>query len=85
MKGNEKMNHQIPEMGFLRLKQVLQLFPVGQSTWYAGVKAGKYPAPVRLSERCVAWRAKDIFTLIDVTSRKIEPKTRNRKRGNYVQ
>ncbi|MCY1558169.1 Prophage CP4-57 regulatory protein (AlpA) [compost metagenome] len=49
----------------LRLPKVLQRFPVSRSDWYAGVRAGKYPTPVKLSERSVAWRASDIDALID--------------------
>ena len=62
------MNYQnisIPETGFLRLPQVLAVFPVSRSSWWAGVKEGKYPQPVKLSPRCTAWRAEDIRTLIN--------------------
>ena len=31
-----------------------------KSSIYAGVKAGTFPAPVRLSARAVAWREEDI-------------------------
>lgn len=51
-------------VGFLRLPQVLALYPVGKSSWYAGVKSGKYPQSVKLTERCTAWRAEDIHDLI---------------------
>jgi prophage regulatory protein len=47
-------------IGFLRLPQVLKLFPVSKSTWWAGVKDGKFPAPVKLTERTTAWRVEDI-------------------------
>ncbi len=60
-------NTQAPT-GFIRLPDVLKLFPVSRSSWWAGVKAGKYPAPVRLSERTTAWRAADIAELIERTS-----------------
>lgn len=49
----------------LRLPKVLQRFPVSRSDWYAGVRTGKYPTPVKLSERSVAWRTSDIDALID--------------------
>lgn len=58
----------LPETGFLRLKQVLQLFPVSRSSWWDGVKQGRYPQPVKLSPRVTAWRAEDIRTLIDSMS-----------------
>jgi predicted DNA-binding transcriptional regulator AlpA len=55
----------LPITGFLRLSQVLLLFPVSRSAFWAGVKSGKYPKPVKLSPRCTAWRAQDINQLIE--------------------
>jgi prophage regulatory protein len=52
-----------PIDGFLRLKQVLQLIPIGKSTWWEGVRLGKFPAPVKLSERVTVWRESDIRAL----------------------
>ena len=49
----------------LRLPAVLSTFPVSRSAWFAGVKDGRYPKPVRLGARAVAWRASDIRTLVD--------------------
>lgn len=48
-----------------KLPTVLCKFPVSRSHWLAGVKAGRYPAPVRLSARSVAWRAAQVQCLID--------------------
>jgi predicted DNA-binding transcriptional regulator AlpA len=56
--------HEIPETGFLRLSQVLTFIPVGKTCWWNGVKSGRFPKPVKLSERCTAWRAEDIRDLI---------------------
>jgi prophage regulatory protein len=55
----------IPEQGFVRLPTVLAVFPVGRTTWLNGVRDGKYPAPIRLGARTVAWRAEDIRALLD--------------------
>lgn len=55
----------LPETGFLRLNDVLKLYPVGKSTFWQGVKDGKFPKPVKLSPRCTAWRAEDIRALIN--------------------
>lgn len=55
----------LPATGFLRLNQVLAIFPVGKSTWWAGVKAGKYPASVKIGARATAWRVEDIKALIE--------------------
>jgi len=54
----------IPETGFLRLHQILKLIPVGKSTWWDGVKSGRYPKAVKLSPNCTAWRAEDISALM---------------------
>ncbi len=56
--------YHLPEVGFVRLPQVLTVFPVGKTCWWDGVKAGRYPKPVKLSARCIAWRAEDIRQLI---------------------
>ena len=55
----------LPETGFLRLPEVLKLYPVSKSTWWAGVRSGRYPQPVKLGERCTAWRAEEIRALIE--------------------
>jgi predicted DNA-binding transcriptional regulator AlpA len=58
----------VPETGFLRLPQVLSIIPVGKTSWWKGVKSGRFPKPVKLSERCTAWRAEDIHALIRTLS-----------------
>lgn len=55
---------QLNECSFLRLPEVLALFPVSRTHWYQGIKDGKYPAPVKLSERTAAWRVSDIRALL---------------------
>jgi len=50
--------------GFLRLPDVLRLIPVSRSTWWAGVRTGRYPASVKLGPRITAWRAEDIDEFI---------------------
>jgi predicted DNA-binding transcriptional regulator AlpA len=66
------MQGTIPETGFLRLPQVLGVIPICKSSWWAGVKSGRYPKPVKLSERCTAWRAEDIQGLIKQLSEQIQ-------------
>ncbi|MCI1005188.1 AlpA family phage regulatory protein [Herbaspirillum sp. C7C8] len=53
------------EDALLRLPAVLNLIPVGRSTWYAGINDGRYPEPVRLGRRCVAWRMRDIQKVLN--------------------
>ena len=57
-----------PAGGFLRLPEVLKLYPVSKSTWWAGVKSGRYPKPVKLGPKMTAWRAEDIYALIEATN-----------------
>ncbi len=63
----------LPETGYIRLKQIIgdpkaglpPIIPVSKSTWWAGVKSGLYPKPVKLGPRITAWRVEDIRKLID--------------------
>lgn len=55
----------LPTTGYLRLPAVLAIFPVSKSTWWAGVKDGRYPAGHKLSERVTAWRVEEILALIE--------------------
>ena len=68
-------NHsQLPETGFLRLPQIIgnpkavppipALIPIKKSSWWSGVKSGRFPKPVKLGPRVTAWRVEDIRTLI---------------------
>lgn len=40
----------------LRIRQVLAKTGLGRSSLYALVKSGRFPSPLKLSERSVAWR-----------------------------
>ncbi|MBS0194782.1 MAG: AlpA family phage regulatory protein [Proteobacteria bacterium] len=55
----------LPETGFLRLPDVLKIIPVSRSNWWDGVRKGRFPSPIKLSERCTAWRVEDIRTLVE--------------------
>ncbi len=60
-----------PEIGFLRMRDIIGdknnpgIIPVSRSSWYKGIAEGRYPKPVKLSERTSAWRVEDIRKLID--------------------
>lgn len=58
----------IPDFGFMRLPQVLQVIPVSSATWYNGIRAGRFPKGVRITGNTVGWRVQDIKALV----RKIE-------------
>jgi prophage regulatory protein len=44
------------ETRLIRLPEVQRLTGLGRSQVYALALAGKFPAPLKLSERCSAWR-----------------------------
>jgi prophage regulatory protein len=48
----------------LALPHVLHIVTVSRSTFWLGVKQGRYPKPVRISARRVAWRESDILALV---------------------
>ncbi len=54
----------LPQTGFIRLPQVLAIYPVSKSTLYLRIKEGRFPAPVKLSERVAAWRIEDVRATI---------------------
>jgi prophage regulatory protein len=57
----------LPKEGFVRLKSIIAPIgpiPVGKSTWWAGIRDGRYPKPVKLGPRITAWRVEDIRALM---------------------
>jgi len=68
-------NNPLPETGYLRLSQIIgapkanppipPIIPVSKSSWWAGCKSGRYPAPQKLGPRTTCWRVEDIRALID--------------------
>lgn len=59
-----KENKTLPETGFVRLPVVLHHIPVSKTTWWNGVKSGRFPASVKLSAGVTTWRVEDIRALI---------------------
>ncbi|MBN8179976.1 helix-turn-helix transcriptional regulator [Roseibium aggregatum] len=59
---------ELPRTGFLRLKSIIAPngpIPVSKSTWWAGVKDGRFPKPVKLGKRITVWRVDEIRTLLE--------------------
>ncbi len=48
-----------------RRQQVEALVQMSRSSIYAGVKAGTFPAPIRIGVRAVAWRISDIDSWLE--------------------
>lgn len=67
--------HQLPETGFLRLRQIIgnphadppipPLLPISRSALYEGVRMGKYPKPVQLGPRTSAYPVEAIRELLE--------------------
>jgi predicted DNA-binding transcriptional regulator AlpA len=52
----------------MRLKSIIKPdgpIPVSRSTWWAGVRSGRFPKPIKLGPRITAWREADIRQLVD--------------------
>lgn len=58
----------LPETGFVRLPAILSVFPVSKSTWWQGVRTGRYPKSVKLSARATGWNVQAIRELIARTA-----------------
>jgi prophage regulatory protein len=66
--------HKLPETGYLRLPQIVgdpkaeppipAIIPISRSSWWAGVKSGRYPKPVKIGPRMTAWSVESIRSLI---------------------
>ena len=48
------------ETRLIRLPEVLRLTGLGKSQTYALALAGRFPAPIKLSERCSAWQESEV-------------------------
>jgi prophage regulatory protein len=54
----------------LRVNQIIgKILPISRSHFLAQVKAGKYPQPIKLSERVTCWRSEDLISLINDQSK----------------
>ena len=72
--SNEAQAQALPTTGFIRLSSIIgnpnakppipPLIPVSKSSWWAGVKSGTYPQPIKLGARSTAWKVEDIKVLI---------------------
>lgn len=62
----------LEEKALLRLPRVLNLVGVSRSSWWEGVKNGRFPAAIKVSPRVTAWRASDIAELLDRLAGKAE-------------
>lgn len=63
----------LPETGYVRLSQIIgnpkagipAIIPVSKSSWWAGVKSGRYPQSTKLGPKTTCWRVEEIRKLIE--------------------
>lgn len=73
MSTTKNNSNTLPDSGFVREKQIIgskkegipAVVPISHSTWWAGVKTGRYPKPIKLSPKVTVWRVADIKELIN--------------------
>lgn len=58
------MLNQLPQTGFVKIQTILSVIAVSKSTWWSGVKSGKYPKSVKHGSSTF-WKAEDINNLIE--------------------
>ena len=64
MNKNISRLNPLPQEGFVRLPQILHALGIGKTTFWEGIKTGRFPAPVKLGPHTSAWRVEDIRGLI---------------------
>ena len=47
-------------IAFYRVAEVVRMTGLNRVTIWRQVKAGRFPKPVKISQRAIAWRAEDI-------------------------
>ncbi len=60
----QESNLVLPPEGFVRLPVVVKVLGIGKTTWWCGIKDGRFPKAVKLGPRTSAWRVEDIRALI---------------------
>lgn len=58
---------QFPNTGLVRLKSIIAPggpLPISKSSWWAGVRDGRYPKSRKISPRVTVWLAEDIRLLL---------------------
>ena len=64
----------LPATGFVRQSRLIPgILPFSAATLWRLVKAGRFPAPVRLADRITAWRIEDVRQWIATQKFKPDP------------
>ena len=57
-------NPVLPTEGFVRLPVILKVLSIGKTSWWNGIREGKYPKPSKLGTKTARWHVDDIRALI---------------------
>lgn len=66
--GSGQSTKAFPNKGLVRLRQILAPdgpIPISKSSWWAGVKTGRYPPAIKLGPRTTCWDAAKIRALFE--------------------
>ncbi|HEX7082357.1 MAG TPA: AlpA family phage regulatory protein [Gammaproteobacteria bacterium] len=55
----------LPVTGLVRRRHFAHVLPFCWSTWLRGIKDGRFPQPVRLGPKTVAWRVEDVRRVLE--------------------
>ena len=67
----------LPKSGFVRLNAILAPngpLPIGRSTWWRGVKSGRFPKPIKFGPNTSMWDVEEIHDLLNTLIRDRRPK-----------
>lgn len=59
-----KQVSKLPDEGYVRLAQILNVIPMGKSTWWNRVKDGVYPKPTKFGAKLSMWKVEDIRKIL---------------------
>lgn len=65
-------DNSFPSTGFVRLSAIIAPngpIPVSKSTWWAGIRDGRFPKPMKLGARVTVWRVEEVRALFETEDR----------------
>lgn len=63
--SENSVHSDLDEFAFMRLPEILKVFPVSKSKWWEGVRIQRYPKSIKLGPRVTVWRKSDIRKLLE--------------------
>ena len=66
---DDRMYRQSQILGNLKADPPIDpIIPVSPSTWWKGIKAGRFPKGIKIAPRVTAWRGSDLRRVIEGNS-----------------